>query len=162
MFFKKFETIEKLKLSIPWKSLYTQSVKATVEGLVILVSPKSSIKYDALKEEFQAHEAKINEVRRLMELEKAREAEKANCLFQFKFKNEKILNFNRFYLNLLAGGEKTGEEQDTFTERLQMQIMRNIELQIKDIHVRYEDDCSKPDHPFSLGFTLSGIEIKVK
>ena len=58
--------------------------------------------------------------------------------------------------------EETSEGQDTFAERVQMQIMRNIELQIKDIHVRYEDDCSKPDHPFTFGFTLSGIEIKVK
>ena len=41
-----------------------------------------------------------------------------------------------------------------------MQILRNIELNISSIHVRYEDDFSKPEHPFSAGFTLDSIEIK--
>jgi vacuolar protein sorting-associated protein 13A/C len=51
-------------------------------------------------------------------------------------------------------------ENDTFTERIQMQIMRNLELHIKDLHIRYEDNYSKPEHPFSFGFTLDSIEIK--
>ena len=42
-----------------------------------------------------------------------------------------------------------------------MQIIRNIELQIHDLHIRFEDNYSKPEHPFSLGITLKGIEIKV-
>lgn len=41
-----------------------------------------------------------------------------------------------------------------------MQIIRNLELQISNIHIRYEDDFSKPEHPFSAGFTLNKIEIK--
>lgn len=42
-----------------------------------------------------------------------------------------------------------------------MQIIRNLELQIQNIHIRYEDDYSKPEHPFSAGITLDSIEIKV-
>jgi hypothetical protein len=42
-----------------------------------------------------------------------------------------------------------------------MQIIRNIELQIHDLHIRFEDNYSKPEHPFSIGVTLKGIEIKV-
>ena len=42
-----------------------------------------------------------------------------------------------------------------------MQIIRNLELQIQNIHIRYEDDYSKPEHPFSAGVTLDSIEIKV-
>ena len=56
--------------------------------------------------------------------------------------------------------KNSSEPQDTFAERLQMQILRNLELQISNIHVRYEDDFSKPEHPFSAGVTLSSIEIK--
>lgn len=41
-----------------------------------------------------------------------------------------------------------------------MQIIRNLELQISNIHIRYEDNFSKPEHPFSAGFTLDSIEIK--
>ena len=42
-----------------------------------------------------------------------------------------------------------------------MQIIRNLELQIQNLHIRYEDDFSKPEHPFSAGITLDAIEIKV-
>jgi vacuolar protein sorting-associated protein 13A/C len=41
-----------------------------------------------------------------------------------------------------------------------MQIMRNLELQIRNVHVRYEDNYTKPEHPFSFGITLNSIEIK--
>jgi hypothetical protein len=69
-----------------------------------------------------------------------------------------------FYLLVPSSNDtdnkNSSEPQDTFAERLQMQILRNLELQISNIHVRYEDDFSKPEHPFSAGITLSSIEIK--
>ena len=65
------------------------------------------------------------------------------------------------------GDEADGTDQniaggDTFAERIQMQVIRNLELIIKNIHVRFEDDFSKPEHPFSAGITLDAIEIRVK
>jgi hypothetical protein len=48
-------------------------VKANVEGLTILVAPKSSVKYDEEKEKKQNYEKKMNEIRRLAEMEKANE-----------------------------------------------------------------------------------------
>lgn len=62
-----------MTLKIPWKSIYTQSVKANVEGLTILVAPKSSVKYDPKRDEKQKYEKKMNEIRRLVEMEKANE-----------------------------------------------------------------------------------------
>ena len=67
------------------------------------------------------------------------------------------------YLGEVKSSEEKPEDasKDTFTERLQMQIMRNLELLISNIHIRYEDDFSKPEHPFAAGFTLNYIEVKV-
>ena len=65
-----------MTLKIPWKSIYTQSVKATVEGLTVLIAPKSSVIYDPEKEKKQKYEKKMNEVRRLIELEKANQKSK--------------------------------------------------------------------------------------
>ncbi len=48
-------------------------MKANVEGLTILVAPKSSVKYDEEKEKKQNYEKKMNEIRRLAEMEKANE-----------------------------------------------------------------------------------------
>jgi vacuolar protein sorting-associated protein 13A/C len=69
--------LNKLKLTIPWNALYTKSVKVLVDGLTILVVPKSSVKYDSAKDEKSNSEQKLNEVRRLLELEKANKKGKA-------------------------------------------------------------------------------------
>ena len=39
--------------------------------------------------------------------------------------------------------------------------MKSLEIHIQNIHVRYEDDFCKPEHPFSAGFLITTAEIKV-
>lgn len=34
------------------------------------------------------------------------------------------------------------EKQDTFTEKLITQIIKNLQVKISNIHIRYEDDVS--------------------
>ena len=131
-----FGHLKELKLKIPWKSLYTESVKATIDGLTILVAPKSSVNYDPERDRKETREKKLSEVKRLIELEKSKQ--------QLKSKPD--------------SSQDSGS--DTFTERIQLQVIRNIELTIKNIHVRYEDDFTKPEHPFSAGITLDAIEIR--
>lgn len=125
-------------MKIPWKSLYTESVKVTIDGLTILIAPKSSIKYDAERDKKEQIDNKLNEVKKILELEKEKLESK---------KGENV--------------KSQADKQDTFTERIQLQVIRNLELQIKNIHVRYEDDFSKPEHPFSAGITLDSVEIRV-
>lgn len=127
-----------MKLKIPWKSLYTESVKVTIDGLTILIAPKSSTKYDSERDKKERIEKKLNEVKDILEAEKAK-SEKSND----------------------KDKSSASEKQDTFTERIQLQVIRNLELQIRNIHIRFEDDFSKPEHPFSAGITLDSIEIRV-
>lgn len=47
-------------------------------------------------------------------------------------------------------------------ERTQLQIIRNLELSIRNIHVVYEDKSTKPNHPFAIGFTLNYITLHVQ
>jgi hypothetical protein len=35
--------IEKLTLQVPWKNLYTNATKATIDGLYLLVVPKTGL-----------------------------------------------------------------------------------------------------------------------
>jgi len=134
-----FGHLKKLTLKIPWKALYKQSVKVSIDGLTILVAPKSSISYDPEAEKKELHDNKLKELKRLVELEKEKEKD---------------------YRKKTADTTADENENDTFTERLQMQILRNLELHISNIHVRYEDNFSKPEHPFAAGVTLNSIEIK--
>ena len=57
-------------MKIPWTSLYSESVKVSIEGLTVLVAPKSSISYDAERERQEARDNKLKELKRLLELEK--------------------------------------------------------------------------------------------
>jgi vacuolar protein sorting-associated protein 13A/C len=45
---------------------------------------------------------------------------------------------------------------------MQLQVIRNLELSIENIHIVYEDRSTKPDHPFALGITLNYIKLHVR
>lgn len=39
-------------------------------------------------------------------------------------------------------GNPQEEKQDTFVEKLVTQIIKNLQVKISEIHIRYEDDVS--------------------
>ncbi|VDQ08908.1 unnamed protein product [Trichobilharzia regenti] len=54
------------------------------------------------------------------------------------------------------------QKVDSFGEKLAAQVIKNLQISIKDIHIRYEDSYSIPNRTFSLGVTLSGLTFQVK
>nr|XP_015222054.1 PREDICTED: vacuolar protein sorting-associated protein 13A [Lepisosteus oculatus] len=124
--------IGKLELKIPWKNLYSQSVEATLDGVYLLIVPTASIKYDAEKEEKQLQEARQRELQRIEDTKlKAAEQE-----------NPKL------------------EKQDTFVEKLVTQVIKNLQVKISNIHVRYEDDITNPGSPLSFGVSLQNLSLQ--
>ncbi|KAL1431458.1 hypothetical protein MTO96_014190 [Rhipicephalus appendiculatus] len=123
--------IEKLTLKIPWQSLYSATYSAAVEGIYMVIVPKSGVKYDAAKEQKLQREAKQRELDRI-ELVKQQEAER---------------------------DKPKAEKQDTFVEKLAAQIIKNLQIRIRNIHIRYEDNFTIPDHPFSFGITLYNLSF---
>ncbi|XP_057687082.1 vacuolar protein sorting-associated protein 13A isoform X2 [Corythoichthys intestinalis] len=121
-----------LELKIPWKNLYTQSVEATLDGVYLLIVPTASIKYDAEKEEKQLQELRQRELQRIEET-KLKFAEKDNPQL---------------------------EKQDTFVEKLVTQIIKNVQVKISNIHIRYEDDVTNPQCPMSFGVSLSNLSLQ--
>jgi len=49
---------------------------------------------------------------------------------------------------------------DTFTEKLVSQIIKNLQVNIKNIHIRYEDKYTDPKRPFAAGITLESLDFK--
>ena len=45
-------------------------------------------------------------------------------------------------------------------EKLIARMIKNIHVEIKKIHVRYEDRISFKQHPFSIGFTLNRFALE--
>ncbi|XP_064147276.1 intermembrane lipid transfer protein VPS13A isoform X2 [Loxodonta africana] len=124
--------IGNLSLVIPWKNLYTQPVEAVLEEIYLLIVPSSIIKYDPLKEEKQILEAKQQELKRIEEAKQK-----------------------------VADQEQPKEEkQDTFIEKLVTQIIKNLQVKISSIHIRYEDDITNRDNPLSFGISLQNLSLQ--
>ncbi|XP_018413755.1 PREDICTED: vacuolar protein sorting-associated protein 13A [Nanorana parkeri] len=124
--------IGKLDLKIPWKNLYNQPVEAVLDGVYLLIVPIASIKYDAEKEEKQFLETKQRELQRIEEA-------KQKVADQKKPKEEK---------------------QDTFVEKLVTQVIKNLQVKISNIHIRYEDDITNSQCPLSFGVSLQNLSLQ--
>nr|XP_033782936.1 vacuolar protein sorting-associated protein 13A isoform X2 [Geotrypetes seraphini] len=124
--------IGNLDLKIPWKNLYTQPVEAVLDGVYLLIVPIASIKYDAEKEEKQFVEARQRELQRIEDAKQK-----------------------------MADKDKQKEEkQDTFVEKLVTQVIKNLQVKISNIHVRYEDDITNPNRPLSFGVSLQNLSLQ--
>ncbi|XP_066473905.1 intermembrane lipid transfer protein VPS13A isoform X2 [Tiliqua scincoides] len=123
--------IGNLNLQIPWKNLYTQPVEAVLDGVYLLIVPTASIKYDAEKEEKQQLEAKQKELQRIEDAKQK-----------------------------IADKDKAQEKQDTFIEKLITQVIKNLQLKISNIHIRYEDDVTNKNIPLSFGVSLQNLSLQ--
>ncbi|XP_054253456.1 intermembrane lipid transfer protein VPS13A [Indicator indicator] len=124
--------IGQLNLQIPWQNLYTQPVEAVLDGVYLLIVPTASIKYDAEKEAKQLLEARQRELQRIEEA-------KQKIADQDKVKEEK---------------------QDTFVEKLVTQVIKNLQVKISSIHIRYEDDITNRNNPLSFGISLQNLSLQ--
>ncbi|XP_055453879.1 intermembrane lipid transfer protein VPS13C isoform X3 [Psammomys obesus] len=166
--------IDKLTLKIPWKNLYGEAVIATLEGLYLLVVPGASIKYDAEKEEKSLQDIKQKELSRIEEaLQKA--AEKGAHSGEFMYGLENLLHkdvkpgrkrkkhkkhFKKRFKGLDRSKDKPKEaKKDTFLEKLATQVIKNVQVKVTDIHIKYEDDVTDPERPLSFGVTLGEFSL---
>ncbi|XP_052841610.1 intermembrane lipid transfer protein Vps13 [Drosophila gunungcola] len=118
----------KLVLKIPWKNLYSQPVIVNIDDLYVLVSPNNNVQYNAEKE------AKYE-----MDLKKA-------ALDALEAARKKEL-------------EKDQPKPDAgFAEKLTAQIVNNLQVQITNVHLRYEDTTTTGS-PFSFGISLHELEL---
>ncbi|CAH3166779.1 unnamed protein product [Porites lobata] len=126
----------KLVLKIPWKNLYSEPVEAQIDGLYLLVRPNTVVRYNEEKEKKAEQEKKQ---RQLEAIELARKLEE----------EEKKKN-----------APQKDEKSDSFVEKLAMQIVKNLQVSVCNIHVRYEDSVTNPTSPFSIGITLENLSAE--
>ncbi|XP_029986697.1 vacuolar protein sorting-associated protein 13C isoform X4 [Sphaeramia orbicularis] len=170
--------IGKLTLKIPWKNLYNDAVVATLDGLYLLVVPGATIKYDAVKEDRYQQELKQRELQRIedaLQMAARRASQTGDLLFDLETvvyrdphhvsKGHKKQKKRKKGLKKLKRHdnkpEKPQEEKkDTFMEKLATQVIKNLQVKISSIHLRYEDDLSDPQRPLSMGVTLSELSLQ--
>ncbi|XP_058851035.1 intermembrane lipid transfer protein VPS13C-like isoform X2 [Acipenser ruthenus] len=166
--------IGKLILKIPWKNLYNDAVVATLDGLYLLVVPGASIKYDAAKEEKFLQEAKQKELLRIeeaLQIAAARGTQTGDFLFDLESYVYKDVKPGRKHKKHKKHFKKSkrrehkqenpkDEKKDSFQEKLLTQVIKNLQVKITNIHIRYEDDITDPEQPFSMGVTLEELSLQ--
>ena len=116
-----------LTLSIPWSNLRGKPVKIDIEDVFLLAAPKEEADYDAEEEERRAQAVKIEKL------------ESAELL---KERNTEGMS------------QEEQQKNQSFTQSLVTAIVDNIQVSIKNVHLRYEDSIAAPGHPFAIGLTL--------
>lgn len=53
--------------------------------------------------------------------------------------------------------QQSSEESDGFLSQLTTKVIDNLQVSIKNIHLRFEDNVSDPGHPFAAGITLKEL-----
>ncbi|OTB04915.1 hypothetical protein M426DRAFT_11269 [Hypoxylon sp. CI-4A] len=116
-----------LTLVIPWSNLRGAPVKVFIEDVFLLASPKEEAAYDEDEEERRRQRLKM---------------EKLDSAELLKERSQEGLS------------QEEQKRSQSFTESLVTKIVDNLQVTVKNIHVRYEDSISAPGHPFALGVTL--------
>lgn len=127
----KFGHLGELTILIPWSNLKSKPVKITIEDVYVLASPIVIQEFDLAEEE-----------RRELQMKKEK-LEGLNAI-------EAAAAQNRDISSDLSNNE-------SFTESLVTKIVDNLQVTIKNIHVRYEDDSVLTENPYSVGFRLTEL-----
>ncbi|KAJ5899161.1 hypothetical protein N7495_003905 [Penicillium taxi] len=119
-----------LTLSIPWSNLRGKPVKVDIEDVFLLAAPKEDADYDAEEEDKRAHTLKMEKIDGA-ELLRERNAE--------------------------GMSQEEQRRNQSFTQSMVTAVVDNLQISIKNVHIRYEDSISSPGHPFAVGLTLKEL-----
>jgi vacuolar protein sorting-associated protein 13A/C len=117
-----------LTLSIPWSNLRGKPLKINIEDVFLLAAPKEDADYDAEEEDRRAHAVKM---------------EKLDSAELLKERNTEGMS------------AEEQQKSQSFTASMVTAIVDNVQVTVKNIHIRYEDSIADPGHPFALGITLA-------
>jgi vacuolar protein sorting-associated protein 13A/C len=116
-----------LTLKIPWSNLRGQPVQVYIEDVFLLAAPKEDAEWDEEEEERRKQAVKI---------------EKLDSAELLKDRTQEGMS------------QEEQQKNQSFTDSLVTKIVDNLQITVKNIHIRYEDSISAPGHPFAIGLTL--------
>lgn len=127
--------IGKISLTIPVTRLRSEPWVITIERLYVVLGPVSLSEYNEKHEEQVAQNAKLSKL----------DAMEAKWKADNESKQEPSY-YAYSYASWL-----------TYGTSVMTNIIKSLQLKIKDVHLRYEDSCADPLHPFACGFTVQTL-----
>lgn len=119
-----------LTLSIPWSNLRGKPVRVSIEDVFLLAAPREDADFDADEQDRRSHAVKM---------------EKLDSAEMLKERNTEGMS------------QEEQQKNQSFTASLVTAIVDNVQVSVKNVHIRYEDSLSDPGHPFALGITLDEL-----
>ncbi|AET41679.1 membrane morphogenesis protein VPS13 Ecym_8410 [Eremothecium cymbalariae DBVPG len=116
-----------LTLSVPWSNLKNEPVKIIIEDVYMLCAPGDIVNVDTEEQAERDFRVKLQKLARL-----------------------EMINQSKHE------AENESSKDVTFTQSLLTKIVDNLQVTIRNIHVRYEDmKCTFSEKPYTIGATLS-------
>ncbi|KAL1738923.1 N-terminal region of Chorein, a TM vesicle-mediated sorter-domain-containing protein, partial [Schizophyllum fasciatum] len=135
----------KFTLSLHWMNLGNQPVEILVEDVYLLVVPTNA-DIDPAEEEARAQAAKA---------ERLENAELLHMRGQTEGSSGTTSSSTCPLTNNAYAADSP--QQQGLIASLIAKIVNNVQVTVKNIHVRYEDKISMPGRPFAAGITLAGF-----
>lgn len=127
-----------LTLKVPWNNLGGTPVVAEVNQLYLLVRPRSVDKGHGVSEDSWDIFDKMYHNSRMSRVERKEKAW--------------VKGLEKMEMHEGGRGQQRG-----FLKGLIDTVIGNLQISIKNIHIRYEDGITRPGHVFSCGFTLKQL-----
>ncbi|KAF9229286.1 vacuolar protein sorting-associated protein 13 [Gyrodon lividus] len=123
-------------LSLHWMNLGNRPVEILIEDVYLLVVTSPQIDIDPEEEECRAQATK-----------------------QERLENAELLHMRGLATDQVRPADASPQSQGLWAS-LTAKIINNLQVTVKNIHVRYEDKISVPGHPFAAGITLAGFTAR--
>ena len=120
-----------LTMQIPWSNLHGKPVKINIEDVFLLAAPREDADYDPVEDERRQHAVKMEKL------------DSAEMLKERSTEGQSL---------------EEQKKNQSFTQSLVTAIVDNVQVTVKNIHIRYEDSISDPGHPFAAGITLESFD----
>lgn len=126
----KFGHLGELTLQIPWSNIKSKPVKIIIENVYVLARAKLPTEFDLDAENARKQQEKMNKLDTLEVVENADSDQQSS---------------------------PDDQQNESFMESLVTKIVDNLQITIKNIHFRYEDDDAFTSVPYAVGFTLEEL-----
>jgi vacuolar protein sorting-associated protein 13A/C len=149
-----FGEIKTLEVTIPWTALLNSPVKVLIDGVNLQVGP---LNVAALDKE---------ETRKRMVSAKIQKLKMVDKFIDFSSTSVSGDLDDVDSIHGDAGSDKEKAQKivpnarATYIQQWTSKIIDNIEITLKNVHIRYEDSQTIPGSPFSAGITLNSFTLK--
>jgi hypothetical protein len=125
----------KVCVKVPWSHLGSQSVTISIQDVFLQLAPRESTDWGAMEKAASAAKLEKLEIKELLRQQQA------------SFKNSII-------------AEESGQEEKgtSWSKKMAVMIAENIQVEIKNVHIRYED-FTLPKNPVALGITICSVIV---